>query len=471
MVTIYIPESAEIAIKLLENNGFKAFLVGGSVRDYLIQSQNYSPEANDIDIATNARPEQIKSVFQNFTVFETGIKYGTVTVNILNRPVELTSFRTESGYEDSRHPDKIFFTDSLYQDLSRRDFTINAIAFNPSSGFEDPFGGKKDIQKGIIKCVGNPHEKFSQDPLRIMRALRFFSCLKLPSGSCFEIEENTKSEMFNCKEKLTNISAERVSDELIKTLKGGNAKQSFLCFFDIVCIILPELRPLYKFEQNNKYHIYDVLEHTLTAVENIKNDGILKLAALLHDIAKPYCYTEDSRKIGHFYGHAERGVEISDKILTRLKLDNKNKQRILTIIKYHDVNFLPDERQLTRISDSPDATKYIKNWMSKLGYSRFCDLIHMKKADNSAKHPSCLMRLDVLNSILDIAECEAFSDDKCFCVNHLNITGNDIKRLGISEGPEIGRILNSLLTLTINGEVKNNKNDLIGYIKGHFLHQ
>lgn len=472
MIAIDIPKSAQLCLNILENAGFKAFLVGGFVRDFLLgnRSNPYGICRNqDIDIASDATPEQVCRLFNEYKVMHTGVKYGTVTVIIECRKFEITSFRAEEGYTDSRHPDKVRFISSLEEDLSRRDFTINAAAYNPSSGFTDIFGAAADMEKGVLRCIGDPQLRFSEDPLRILRGIRFISCLRTPNGAFFSADENTKSGMFAAKEKLTDISPERVSSELFKILLGENVRRTVLEFFEIMCVILPELRPMYKFKQNNKYHIYDVLEHSLAAVESIKNDPILKLSALLHDAGKPYCYSRDSHRVGHFYGHAQKSAEISSEILNRLRLSTKVKKRVINVIKYHNTPVLPNERQLSDVSQCPDADAFIRRWLRDIGYQSFCDLICMKIADNSAKCPSCLKRNAVLNDILEIAEYENSPQRRCFSLSHLAVNGTDIKILGVPEGPAVGRILDKLMLLVTEGNLKNNRSELLGYAENYLI--
>lgn len=471
MIAIDIPKSAQFCLDTLENAGFKAFIVGGFVRDFILV-KNDSPHNGknyDIDIASDASPEQTEKLFGEYRILKTGVKYGTITVIIGECKFEITSFRAEEDYTDSGHPGKVRFIGSLAEDLSRRDFTINAAAYNPSAGLTDIFGAASDMSSGILRCIGEPLTRFSEDPLRILRGIRFISCLKKNNGSFFTAEKNTKSAMFEAKEKLTAISPERASAELFKILLGENAKNALLEFFEIICVILPELRPMYRFKQNNMYHIYDVLEHSLAAVESIKDDPVLKLSALLHDIGKPYCYSVDSRGVGHFYGHAEKGAEISGKILDRLRLGGRVKKRILTVIKYHDTPIITGERLLKNISQCPDAEACVRRRLADIGYQSFCDIIFMKMADNAAKHHRCLKRNEVLEDILKTAEAENSQDKRCFRLSHLAVNGEDIKTLGVPESSEIGRILDKLLQLVIDSKLKNTRSELLNYAENELF--
>ena len=307
-----LSEGAKKVIEMLEEAGYEAFAVGGCVRDSLLGKKPF-----DFDVTTSASPEEMKEVFRNEHVIETGIKHGTLTVLINKEPVETTSFRVEKGYSDNRRPEKVEFVRSLSEDLSRRDFTINALAYNEKTGIVDLFGGISDLEHGTVRCVGNPDKRFNEDALRIMRALRFASVLG------FEIEEETAASIKRNCGLLNNISSERISSELSKLLCGKNAAKILLEHPEPFFVIIPELSVLKGFDQRHFRHHLDAFGHTAAVLEAVPPVLELRLAALLHDIAKPLCQTVDENGTGHYYGHAQIGAKLSEEILTKLKFDNE----------------------------------------------------------------------------------------------------------------------------------------------------
>lgn len=313
-------------LSLLQSHGFESYLVGGCVRDYLM-----GKDPEDYDIATNASPNDVMSIFEEDRVIPTGLRHGTVTVIIEQMPIEITTYRIERGYSDKRHPDEVKFTDSLREDLARRDFTMNAIAYHPSKGLVDPFGGMADIQARCIRCVGKAEERFEEDALRILRALRFASVLD------FTLFTDTERAVFNQKGALIQISSERVAEELTKLLCGQAVRRILLQFIDVIGVVIPELLPMKQFDQRTKYHCYDVLVHTAVALEHTPPDPILRWVVLLHDIGKPGTFTVDEMGAGHFYGHNQLSGEMADQLLQRLKFDAASRKRIVELICIHDV--------------------------------------------------------------------------------------------------------------------------------------
>ncbi|MBQ5565782.1 MAG: HD domain-containing protein, partial [Clostridia bacterium] len=333
---IFLPDEVKTAIEKISKNGFEAYIVGGCVRDSLL-----GKTPKDYDITTSASPQEVEKIFSDCRVIETGIKHGTVTVLINSMPLEITTFRIDSEYVDNRHPESVTFTKSLREDTARRDFTMNAIAYNNFTGICDFYGGETDIKNKIVRCVGNPDLRFNEDALRIMRAIRFSSVLG------FEIEENTRSSIFKNKELLKNISSERIAAELVKLLCGKNAKKVLCEYIDILGVVMPELLPMKDFDQRNAHHIYDIWTHTAVAVENIEPAPILRLTALFHDIGKPECFFMKNGQ-GHFYGHAAVSEKISDNILKRLKFDNTSRETITTLVKLHDIQIEETETAVKR---------------------------------------------------------------------------------------------------------------------------
>lgn len=432
-----LPNYATKVIDTLENAGYEAYIVGGCVRDMLI-----GKDINDIDITTNALPNQMKEVFSNFSTFDTGLKHGTLTVVVDKEPVEVTTFRIDKGYSDGRHPDSVAFTRNLTEDLSRRDFTINAIAYNPKFGLIDPFDGAKDIKNKIIRCVGEPKKRFDEDALRILRALRFSSVLG------FTIEKATCFAAKNCRENLKNISAERIYSEISKTLCGKNIKSVLLDYIDIFEEVLPEIKGMKGFEQKNFHHIYDVLTHTAVVVENIEPLPHLRFAALFHDCGKPECFTLGDDDVGHFYAHARKSTDKAHEALTRLKSDNFTKNRVTQLVKLHDTPIDPKEA-------------VIKKKLGKYGEDLFFELIKLQRADNKGMAESFIYRQKTYDEIEKTAK-DILSQKQCFSLKDLAVKGDDLIALGL-KGREIGSALKLMLNAVIDSKVSNNKSELIEY--------
>ncbi len=426
---------AELIIDELDRHGYKAYIVGGAVRDLLM---NKKP--SDTDIATNALPEEIKQVFKERKIIETGIKHGTVTLLTDTEAIEITTFRIEDGYSDGRHPDKISFTSDITKDLARRDFTMNSIAFNKQEGFIDPFNGAEDIKSGIIRCVGIPEERFREDSLRILRALRFASV------SGFEIEKETEKAMFRCKNLLSNISMERIFSETIKLLCGKNVKSVIMKYAAIIAEFIPEVADMIGFNQHNFHHKYDLLEHTATVTAAIAPIPHLRIAAFLHDVAKPKCMSFDENGVGHFYGHPSSGKDMADKILTTLKCDNATKEKVTTLIKLHDTPIEESER-------------IIKRKLRSIGSDLLFDLISLQEADTKGLADEYHSRSEHFSDLRVLTQ-KIIHDEQCFSLKDLAVNGHDLIEIGYS-GKEIGEQLNMLLDSVIDGKAENTKKALI----------
>lgn len=435
-----IPDDVKFIISVLNKNGFSSYAVGGCIRDMLMDR---TPD--DWDITTNALPEEIKACFIGFNVIETGIKHGTLTVIINKTPYEITTYRLDGEYHDNRRPSSVQFTDNINNDLSRRDFTVNSIAFNPQKGIIDIFGGENDIKNKLIRCVGNPNIRFNEDALRIMRALRFAAVLD------FEIENETSNAIQKNKHLLKNISAERISAEFSKLIRGKNALKILDKYRFTIAEFIPEIIPMFDFKQNTPYHIYDVWKHTLHAVENADNE--IKLTMFFHDISKPQCYTCDENGIGHFYGHEQISAETAKNILKRLKYDNNAIENIYDIIYFHDYDLSFDN-------------KSIKNLLKKVGYKKFKLILKAKKADDSAKNPK-FNRIELYNLIENELE-NIINSNECFSLKQLAVNGNTLISLGVKEGCIFKIILNDLLDKIIEGTLANNENDLKNYILNNY---
>ena len=431
-----ISQSAQTLLNELNQKGFESFVVGGCVRDMLM-----GIPPHDYDITTSATPDEVKRIFQNYRVIETGLKHGTVTVLLDGEPFEITTYRIESSYTDSRHPDGIRFTRSLTEDLARRDFTVNAIAYNPCVGIVDPFDGRSDIENKILRCVGVPYERFSEDALRILRLLRFASSLG------FQIEASTAEAAFRLKEKLLYISAERTQIELCKILCGQGAGKIITEYIDILSVVIPELLPLKQFDQHNPHHIYDILTHTAVTVDSITADKALRLAALFHDIGKPSVFSLDENGIGHFYSHASVGYQMTEDILSRLKFDNITKNNVVRLVKWHDAQIEANE-------------KSVKRALGKMTPDFFFMLLALKRADNLAQNPTYSHRQEYYNSLESIAK-DILARQACFSLKDLAIDGNDLLAIGILPGRSMGLLLKQLLEEVIQEKIPNEKDALL----------
>lgn len=433
MGKIHIPRGPSDVMTILALDGFESYVVGGCVRDSLL-----GLEPHDWDICTNATPQEVLNVFaeRNIKTVETGIKHGTVTVCLWGEQYEVTTFRIDGMYSDGRRPDSVSFTSSLQEDLSRRDFTINAMAYAEVPGLIDPFGGEKALRGKVISCVGNPTDRFGEDALRIMRALRFASTYG------FRIDSGTDAAIHQLAPSLCNISSERINAELCKLLCGQVVLDVLLNYSDVITTVISELAPCVGFEQNNPYHQYDVYDHIAHAVANYKGSDIsVKVALLLHDIGKPQCYTEDERG-GHFHGHGVPSHDIADTVTKRLRFDNKTRNEVLDLVLYHDSVIEP-------------TPKTVRRWLNKIGADRFRQLLQVRMADIKAHaegtQQSRIERCMALGKILE----DTLSKEQCFSINDMQINGHDIMALGVQEGKQVGYILNRLLDDVINGKIEN----------------
>lgn len=436
---IYLPQGASRILSALKQNGFEAHIVGGCVRDMLL-----GQTPHDYDICTSALPEQVLKCFSKNKTLSVGLKHGTITVLDNNIPYEVTTYRTDGTYTDGRHPDSVRFVHSLQEDLSRRDFTVNAMAYSPDNGLSDFFGGRDDLQNKIIRCVGNPDLRFHEDALRILRALRFSSVLG------FEIEESTARAIHENKNLLEHISPERIRDELLKLLCGKNCKSILLEYFDVLSVFIPEILPCVGFEQNNPHHCFDVWTHTVHAVECSPPDPIIRLVMLLHDLAKPLCHSIDNAGISHFKGHWVKGADMADDILHRLHFDNKTIQTAVLLIRYHD--------------ERPKDKPAVKKLLSKVGKEYFSLLLEVKRADDMAKNPRTIC--GQLSYIQGLSDCrdEILAAEDCLSLSDLAVNGKDLIALGISPGREMGKILDRLLDAVLNDKVKNEKSALLAIV-------
>ncbi len=430
------PKQVDTVLQTLEEQGFQAYLVGGCVRDALLGTP-----PKDWDVATDARPEEVLRCFKGYTVVTTGSRYGTVTIVIDKLPVEVTTFRTESNYSDNRRPDRVLFVEKLRDDLSRRDFTVNALAYR-NGELLDYFSGQNDLKAHLIRCVGNADTRFREDALRILRALRFASILG------FGLETSTANSLQKNRELLLQIAPERIFSELKQLLIGENTKPILRDYRDVFAVFLPELKTMFDFCQNNPHHCFDVWIHTIEAIGASKKKLSVRLALLFHDIGKPIVYTTDEKGVGHFYGHPAASVAIARTALKRLRCDNQTLETVLTLIQYHD-------------AELSETAASLKKWLNKLGPTLFFDLLEIKKADAKAQHPDYTQ--DRLNEIeaVEITAKKVLAQRQPYRIQDLAIDGNDLLEIGIAKGPQIGAVLNMLLDEITKERLPNEKAALL----------
>lgn len=430
---INLPESVAFILKKLHEKGFEVYLVGGCIRNILNGTM-----PKDYDFTTNASPEEIMDVFSGYKTVTTGMRFGTVTVVINGDPYEITTYRVDGEYNDNRRPEGVAFTKSLNEDLKRRDFTVNAIAYNPDEGIIDLFNGIDDLKNGIIRAIGDPDKRFNEDGLRILRGLRFASQYNM------KIETRTAEAIHRNRGLLKNISAERIAEELNKLI-CGNCENILREFYDVFAVFIPELEKCVGFEQHTKYHDRDVFEHIIATVSAIKPEKHLRLAMLFHDIGKPDYFTMTGG-IGHFKGHAKGSREIAERFLTEFKYDRLTAEKVTTLVKYHDI-----------VLENRD--NLIKRYLNKFGEEMFFDIIDVHIADDIGKAPEYRNRIELYNEIKKRTK-EIIHDDECFSVKRLEINGKDLIDLGY-KGAEIRQELNRLLDMVIEDSSLNKREILI----------
>lgn len=418
---IAIPEYALTVLERLERFGYEAYVVGGCVRDCLM---GRTPK--DWDVCTNALPEEVLRVFRKFHVIKTGLQHGTVTVMVNHEPVEVTTFRVDGDYTDNRHPDSVAFVSRVEEDLSRRDFTINAMAYNPTRGLVDAFGGQEDLKAHLIRCVGDPDARFNEDGLRIMRALRFASRFG------FDVERETSDAVRRNRHLLENVSAERIFKELKGILAGEGLVSMLLAYPEVFGVIIPQLAPTVGCEQNTPYHKYDVWTHTAWAAHFAPKDELLRLTLLLHDVAKPECRTTDENGRDHFHGHPERGAEVARRVLLALKSDNDTLRDVVTLVREHDID-LPTERAGMR------------RLVGRIGLENVQRLFEVQRADLAAHSDYGQQRKGArIRESRAVLE-EVLEEEAAFTVKDLHLDGRDLMKMGLRPGPAFRRLLETLL--------------------------
>lgn len=437
-IKIHLPEDVKRIIETIEEAGYEAYAVGGCVRDSLL-----SREPDDWDITTSAKPEQVKALFKR--TIDTGIQHGTVTVMIHHVGYEVTTYRIDGEYEDSRHPKEVVFTANLVEDLRRRDFTINAMAYNDRVGIVDEFNGIGDLENKIIRAVGNPIDRFMEDALRIMRAVRFSAQLG------YEIEKETKEAIRALAGNLKNISAERIQVELVKLVKSPHPeKMRDLYETGITAVIMPEFDAAMETEQNHPHHKYSVGEHTIHSMEAIEADKDLRLAMLFHDLGKALCKTTGENGIDHFHGHAAISEELCKKILRRLKFDNDTIHVVSRLVKNHDYKV-------------ESGKKYVRRAVNRIGEDVFPLLLKIKQADMDAQ--SDYQREEKQQNLDTITELyeQIIRDAECVSLKTLAVKGADLMEWGMKPGKEIGEMLSKLLEVVLEQPELNDKEKLYPY--------
>lgn len=435
---INIPSDANDLIHTLQNYGHSAYVVGGCIRDSIL-----GRTPHDWDICTSATPSEMLEIFKDKKVIETGLQHGTITVVVNNESYEITTYRIDGTYSDNRRPDFVTFTNKLIEDLRRRDFTINAMAYNDEEGLIDPFNGLEDIEFEKINCVGLSKDRFEEDALRILRAIRFASQLD------FAIMPSTDWEIHQQYKNLENISVERINSEFCKIALSNSFCVELLLYKDVFSLFISELKDMFDFPQNNPHHDYDVFGHTVHAIEHCNSkDLVTKLAVFFHDFGKPYSYQDDEDGIRHFKGHGKVGAEITDAIMKRLKFDNETRNDVVELVYYHDATF-----ELGK--------KYVKRWLNKIGEKQFRRLLEVRKADIKGQKSNYEQsRIEKVNNIEEILE-EVLQENECFSLKDLAVNGNDLMSVGYKSNKELGNTLNKLLQLVIDGDCDNEKDKLL----------
>ena len=437
----YIPDSIQEILNRLENNGYQAYIVGGSVRDLVI-----GKEPKDYDITTSAKPEDIERIFKDKKTFDVGRQFGTIVVVTRGGNVEVTTYRTDGEYEDGRRPKEVYYTPDIIEDLSRRDFTINAMAYN-KNGLLDPFSGIKDIKRKTIRTVGDPYKRFEEDYLRILRAVRFATQLN------FKIDNKTKDACKKYASNIDRISNERIREELFKILLSKKPSTGFRLMdeLNVLEVILPEISRTTNYDQRNPHHNRNLFDHTLCVVDNTPPILRVRMAAFLHDIGKPSTFTIDEDGIGHYYNHDKVGAEKSKNILNRLRCSNEFTSEVVLFVREH--MFYSDIKE-----------KGIKRMLGRVGEDKIFDLMELKKADMKCKNNKNVGLVED-----NIKEIKKILDSRePFKKEHLSIDGNDIIRLGYKKGIIVGEIIDYLLERVVKNPALNNKDDLIEAIKDKF---
>ena len=435
-----IPAPVREILETLEAAGHRAWCVGGCVRDALL---GRAPE--DWDVTTAARPEETMALFGSRAV-PTGLRHGTVTVRTAEGGVEVTTLRRDGAYRDHRRPESVTFTDSLEEDLRRRDFTVNAMAADPAGDLHDPLGGRRDLAAGVLRCVGDPDRRFGEDALRILRGLRFAAQLG------FTIHSATADAIHRSRELLGDIAPERIWTELKKLVTGARAAEVLRAYPDVIGVFWPEVLPMVGFDQRNRHHCCDVWEHTLQALAAVSPEVELRLTMLLHDIGKPNCFTVDDQGNGHFYGHPAESARLAEEMLRHLRADNATAETVVRLVAWHDKNI-------------PRTRPAIARALGKLGERDLRRLLDVKRADNLAQAPDYRFvqgEIHKAEAILD----RLVAEGACVSLGQLAVNGRDLLGLGLS-GPAVGKTLRTLLDAVLDETLPNERAALLSAARNH----
>ncbi len=435
-----LPDNVMECIRALEARGFAAYAVGGCVRD-----DRLGLTPHDFDLCTAALPEETEQVFSHRKLVLAGKKHGTVGVVTESGVVEITTFRTEGDYADNRHPDWVEFVPEIEKDLARRDFTVNAMAYSPTRGYADPFGGAEDLEKGILRAVGDPYLRFREDALRILRGVRFAVRYGLA------VEENTMRAMEDLAPLMDSLARERVFEEMNKLLPLVTA-EDLIRFAPILAQVIPELKPMIGFDQRSPHHAYDLFTHTAHVTAGVEAKPQLRWAALLHDIGKVPCFSQDETGRGHFYGHAGTGAQMADAVLRRLKAPTVLRAQAVLLIEKHMTRLEPDKKKLRR-------------WLSRMGWDTVRSILDLQKADMGSKGTGKTEDMEQFKELSILLE-EISREESCLTLRDLAVNGHDLMALGI-QGPSLGNTLNLLLNQVLEEQLPNEKETLLDFVRSH----
>ena len=441
-----LPRPVSDLISRLEQAGFSAYAVGGCVRDTLL-----SLVPHDWDLCTSARPEEMMEVFRGEHVVETGLKHGTLTVVLDHIPYEITTFRTDGSYTDHRHPDSVTFVEDVSGDLSRRDFTVNAMAYSPHTGLVDLFGGQEDLDRGVIRCVGVPEERFREDALRILRALRFAAVFD------FAIDPETEKALRLLAPSLSNVAAERIREEFFKLLCGPGAGRILRAFPDVLAHIVPEISVMVGYDQLNHHHSYDLWEHTVQGLENVPADPDLRLTMLLHDTGKPAVRVMDDKGEAHYRGHQAASAEIAERVTDDLRCDRETRDRVIRLVRYHDIPLRTESGEVNL------DCSFLLRRLNKFGEKDLRALFLIHRADRIATGYSTREKEDRRMAERMAALDALLAEQPCFTLKDLAVNGNDLKAFGL-KGPALGEALQQLLEAVMDGKVANEKDALNDFV-------
>ena len=444
MMEIKLPTDVKMIIDRLCGSGYDGYAVGGCVRDSLMGAAPH-----DWDLTTDALPDEIERIFADYKTLDIGKRFGTIAVMVNAELYEITTYRVDGAYSDARHPDAVSFSDRLRDDLARRDFTVNAMAYNDREGLVDPYGGARDLSDGVIRCVGVPAERFGEDALRILRALRFAATLG------FTIEPETSKAILSQRTLLNTIAAERIRDELLKLLCGDQADFILRRYRSVIAVLIPELKGTFDFEQHSKHHNRDVYRHTVAAVRNVEPEPLLRVTMLFHDIGKPLAQTTDKHGICHYRNHPKIGAAMTREILRRLCMPNAFIDEVCTMIRYHDERFKPEPVML-------------KGYLKLLGADMMLKLMLIQRADILAQ--SMYLRAEKLSNLAAVSDelRRIITSEECYSLRQLAVSGADLLHIGYASGIRIGQTLDQLLDKVIAGELPNEKEALIARAKELF---